>query len=124
MCRILVAEDDAVQLRMRSLALKGAGHDVALVCDPASALRQLHDCDLLIMDLRFLNCDGVGDYREGLALIRRIREAGSQVPVLVLSGWPDDLYGEPEEKMVSRVMMKPVPIRDLLAVIEELVPPR
>jgi len=109
---------------MRSLALRRAGHEVALAFDPPSALQQLHNCDLLIMDLRFLNGAGLPDYREGLALIREIRASGSQVPVLVLSGWPDDLYGEPEEKMVSRVMLKPVPTRDLLATIAALVPPK
>jgi hypothetical protein len=42
--------------------------------------------------------------------------------LVVLSGWPDDLYGTPEEKMVSRVMLKPVPSQALLAAIAELVP--
>ena len=25
---------------------------------------------------------------------------------MVLSGWPDDLYGAPEERMVSRIVVK------------------
>ena len=94
-----------------------------MALEPSGALEQLdRGWDLLIMDLRFLNCAGVADPREGLALIRRIRERGSKIPVVVLSGWPDDLYGRPEERMVSRVMPKPVPTRDLLAAIAELVP--
>lgn len=123
MSRILVADDDAVQLHLHRLVLEAKGHEVALALEPAEVFEQLdRGWDLLIMDLRFLNCAGVPDFREGLALIRRIREMGSEVPVVVLSGWPDDLYGEPEEKMVSRVMVKPVPARDLLAAIAELVP--
>jgi CheY-like chemotaxis protein len=122
MSRILVADDDAVQLDLRRFILEVAGYEVAVARDPVAAFDQLgQGCDLLIMDLRFLNCAGRADAREGLALIRRVRESGSQVPVLVLSGWPDDIYGHPEEKMVSRVMLKPVPSRTLLAEIAELV---
>jgi CheY-like chemotaxis protein len=125
MCRILVADDDAAQLRLRGQALQSAGHEVELVLDPPSVLRQLpNGWDLVIIDLRFMNSAGVDDFHEGLALIRGIREADSRVPVVVLSGWPDDVYGEPEEKMVSRVMMKPVKTRDLLSTVAELVPPK
>jgi pyridoxal 5'-phosphate synthase pdxS subunit len=63
---------------------------------------------------------GKPDSREGMALIRRIRQAGFLVPVVVLSGWPDDLYGEPEEEMVSRIMVKPAGIPVLLETIAEL----
>jgi hypothetical protein len=41
--------------------------------------------------------------------------------VVVLSGWPEELYGEPEEQMVSRVIIKPICSRDLLNLIDELV---
>jgi CheY-like chemotaxis protein len=121
MSRILVADDDWMQLDLRKAVLEAAGHEVSVALEPSGALRQLElGWDLLIMDLRFLNCAGEPDCREGLALIRRIREMGSRVPVVVLSGWPADLYGQPEEKMVSRVMVKPVPTRELLAAIAEL----
>ena len=121
MSRILVADDDVVQLDLRKRVLETAGHAVTVALDPSGALRQLNrGWDLLIMDLRFRNCAGESDSREGLALIRRNREMGSSVPVVVLSGWPEDLYGQPEEKMVSRVMVKPVSTRELLAAIAEL----
>jgi CheY-like chemotaxis protein len=123
MSRILVADDDAVQLRLWKAVLEAAGHEVVLALEPSGAIGQLYlGWDLLIMDLRFLNCAGEPDCREGLALIRQIREMGSEVAVVVLSGWPEDLYGRPEEKMVSRVMVKPVQPRALLAAIAELVP--
>jgi CheY-like chemotaxis protein len=123
MPRILVADDDMVQLDLRRIVLEASGHEVIVALEPSGALDQLYrGCDLVIMDLRFLNCAGVPDSREGLSLIRRIREQGSEVPVVVLSGWPEDLYGKPEEKLVSRVMVKPVAARVLLATIAELVP--
>jgi hypothetical protein len=40
--------------------------------------------------------------------------------VIVISGWPEDLSGTPEERMVSRVMQKPVAIESLLGAIAEL----
>jgi hypothetical protein len=40
--------------------------------------------------------------------------------VIVLSGWPDDLYGQPEEQLVSRILPKPVDGRELLSAIHDL----
>jgi hypothetical protein len=40
--------------------------------------------------------------------------------VIVVSGWPDEIYGQPEEQMVSRVMVKPVMIAELFQTIAEL----
>jgi len=84
--------------------------------DPAGMLRQLAcgEPSLLVMDLRF------PDARVGLAVIRRIREQGCPIPVIVMSGWPEELYGQPEERMVARVLVKPFPMADLLKAIGEL----
>ena len=74
----------------------------------------------MILDLRFPNELGEPDAQEGLALIRRIRDLGCCVPVIVLSGWPDDLYGEPEEQLVSCILLKPVKTREFLDAIRGL----
>jgi CheY-like chemotaxis protein len=120
--RILVADDDLDQLIVRKTLIETAGHEVVVAACPSDALRELERSapGLVIMDLRFPNAAGQPDSREGMALIRRIREAGYRAPVIVLSGWPEDLYGEPEEAMVSRIMVKPVGIPLLLELIEEL----
>ena len=94
-----------------------------MAMDPSGVLRQMEQgYDLLIIDLRFLNRAGIADCREGLNLIRKIRHAECEVPIIVLSGWAADLDGEPELQMVQKVMLKPVPARDLLAAIDQLVP--
>src|SRR5260221_10246474 len=105
MCRILVADDDQLQLDFRKLVLEADGHEVTVALDPHETIRHLQQgaADLVVMDLRFPNSTGKPDAAVGLALIRRIRDVGCLVPVIVLSGWPDDLYGQPEEKMVSRI---------------------
>ena len=78
------------------------------------------DADLVILDLRFPNAQGIPDSREGLALIRRIHDVNGGMPMLVLSGWPEDLDGQPEEKLVRRVMMKPVKPSALNQAIREI----
>jgi CheY-like chemotaxis protein len=123
MPRILVADDDPQQLYLRIMLLEAGGHQVTAALGAAETLGHVEQSapDLIIMDLRFPNATGEPDSREGLALIRRIRESGCRAPVIVLSGWPEDLYGTPEEQMVSRVMVKPVGMAVLLGAIQELV---
>jgi CheY-like chemotaxis protein len=120
--RILVADDDPDQLVVTKALLESLGHEVVVAECPSEALRELERSapGLFLMDLRFPNAAGQPDSREGMALIRRIREAGYRLPVVVLSGWPADLYGEPEEEMVSRILVKPVGIPVLLEMIAEL----
>ena len=117
-----MADDDPDQLVVSKILLEAMGHEVVVAGTPSEALRELERSapTLCMMDLRFPNAAGQPDSREGRALIRRIREAGYRLPVVVLSGWPADLYGEPEEAMVSRIMVKPVGIPELLVTIAEL----
>jgi CheY-like chemotaxis protein len=117
-----VADDDLDQLVVRKTLLEAFGHEVVVAECPFETLQELERSapGVVIMDLRFPNASGQPDSREGMALIRRIREAGYRLPVVVLSGWPEDLYGEPEEEMVSRIMVKPVGIRVLVDTVEEL----
>jgi CheY-like chemotaxis protein len=123
MCRILVADDDAVQLDLHRTVLEIAGHQVDLAISVTGALRCIErgQAELVIMDLRFPNDCGDQDSGQGITLIRRIREINCAVPVIVLSGWPDALYGRPEERMVSCILLKPVKTPTLLKIIRELV---
>jgi CheY-like chemotaxis protein len=120
MSRVLLADDDATQLELQARLLETGGHQVALAFCPAETLRLLPTADVVIMDLRFRNSEGEPDVQEGLSLIRHIRESGCRAPVIVVSGWPEEIHEAPERNMVSRVMIKPVRIAALLAVIREL----
>ena len=122
MSRILVVDDDAVQLDLRKQLLEVAGYQVETALSARQTERRLENApaDLVILDLRFPNALGEPDAQEGLALIRRIRDLGCRVPVIVLSGWPDDLYGEPEERLVSCILIKPVNTREFLDTIRGL----
>jgi len=116
MARILVADDDLEQVTLRKDMLEGDGHrvDIALCVQSTLIQVEMGDADLVIMDLRF------PEIPDGLGLIRRIREMGCSKPVIVLSGWPEDIYDHPEESMVSRVLVKPVPRTELLEAIASL----
>ncbi len=120
MARILVADDDLEQVTLRRDVLEAGGHQVAVALCAQSTLLQAGsgEADLVIMDLRF------PETPDGLALIRGIREMGLRMPVIVLSGWPEDLYDQPEERMVSRIMVKPVPTAELLDAVASLLAAR
>ena len=122
MSRILVVDDDIVQLDLYKQILEIAGYQVEIAFTASETVRRLGNApaDLVIMDLRFPNALGESDPREGMALIRRIRDLGCRAPVIVLSGWPEDLYGQPEEQLVSRILLKPVSTRELLQTIGDL----
>ena len=122
MSRILVVDDDALQLDLHKQILEIAGYQVQVAQSSPGTVRCLEKApaDLVIMDLRFHNDEGVSDPRVGIALIRRIRDLGCRAPVIVLSGWPEDLYGQAEERMVSRILVKPVRTSELLHTIGEL----
>ena len=121
MARILLADDDARQLQLRARLLEAGGHEVSLAGHASEVIPYLATSQVVIIDLRFPNSQGQPDAAEGLKLIRQIRESGCRAPVIVISGWPEDLSGTPEERMVSRVMQKPVAIESLLGAIAELV---
>jgi DNA-binding response OmpR family regulator len=125
MSLILVVDDDAVQLDLRKRLLEIAGYQVVTALGARQTEHHIENAptDLVILDLRFPNALGEPDAREGLALIRRIRDLGCSVPVIVLSGWPEDLYGEPEERLVSRILIKPVHPREFLDTIRDLLSP-
>jgi len=115
MARILVADDDAEQVNLQRMVLEALGHTVETALSAPATLERLARSTphLIVIDLRFPTA---GD---GMALIRGIRRTGYSRPVIVLSGWPDDLYGTPEEKMVSRIVVKGS-VRELLDAIAGL----
>ncbi len=121
MSRVLLADDDATQLELCARLLETGGHQVMLGYCVEEALRLVPGADVVVMDLRFRNADGYPDAQEGLSLIRRIRDSGCRAPLIVMSGWPEELHGSPERDLVSRVMVKPVRIVTLLAAIGDLV---
>ena len=112
MAYILLADDNIEQVTVQGKLLEMMGHEVGVAMSTEETLHALEQRrpDLVILDLNFPKVTN------GLEAIRGIQ---GRAPVIVLSGWPDDLYGTPEERMVSRVVVKGS-TRELLNTIAEL----
>jgi CheY-like chemotaxis protein len=116
-CSVLIVDDDTQQLAIRKLLLEAAGHIVAVADSAPEAVRLLEELrpDLVLMDLR------LPKLADGLSLIRSIGERRLTAKIIVLSGWIEDLCDLPEEKLVSRVLGKPIRHERLLAAINAVV---
>ena len=78
--RLLIAEDDQVLADGLLRSLRSAGYAVDQVSHglEADAALAAHDFDLVILDLGLPQL-------HGLQVLRRLRERGSKVPVLILT---------------------------------------
>jgi len=117
MCRLLVADDDVQQLRIRKLLLEAAGHEVAVADNAPETCRLLVELRpyVLVMDLR------LPKLKDGLSLIHCVDEQRLAVKIIVLSGWTEQLYGLPEEKLVCCILGKPIRNEHLLEAINAAV---
>jgi len=82
--RVLVVEDEAVIREALCHVLTGAGYDATGVSDGEAAVRLLgsEDVDLVITDIRLPGLDGLG-------VARHVRTSCEDVPVIILTGYPD-----------------------------------
>lgn len=82
--RLLLVDDDPLTLDTMRLTLRAAGVNADVVvagCGrEAMALGRCHDFDLLIVDLRLPDVDG-------LDVVEALGEEGRGVPFLVTAGW-------------------------------------
>ena len=80
--RILVVDDEQKMRRLLEMALRGMGHEVVQARDGEEALEQFENqaFDLVLTDMRMPRMDG-------LAFLRRLREQGRDVPVVVLTAY-------------------------------------
>jgi len=79
--RILLVEDDTIVARGVSLALKAASMivDTSDTGEEALELARLYDYDIIVLDLMLPDM-------EGYEVVRRLRAARIETPVLILSG--------------------------------------
>jgi CheY-like chemotaxis protein len=121
MATILVIDDDESVRRLILRILKSTGHIVLEAQDGNEAIAMLkkHDADLIITDL-------VMPKKEGIATMREVHERSPGTKVIAISG------GGTSRNMtfldVARAMgadaalAKPFTSRDLLEVVERLLP--
>lgn len=119
---ILLAEDNPVnQLVVRGI-LEKRGHDVAVVADGNEAVRaaQTAQFDIILMDVQMPEMDGLN----ATAAIRAFEEPlGRHTPIIALTARA--MKGDREcclKAGMENYLSKPIQPRELLAMIEALVP--
>ncbi len=116
MARILIVEDDADQLEIRSLLLEHAGHEVLRAGSVDQALERLDRApDAAVIDLSLPRPE------DGRFLIREINQRAPTVAMVVLTGRAEALEGQPERPLVHTLLQKPSPTRHLLETIARIV---
>jgi two-component system, OmpR family, response regulator len=115
--RVLVVEDEAFLARQLSAALRRAGYAVDHAADGERADLLGHDerYDAVVLDLGLPKVDG-------LTLLRRWREAGQAMPVLVLTArgsWHEKVQGI--DGGADDYMAKPFRMEELLARLRALI---
>ena len=113
--RILVADDDTSVRMLIELALRRAGHDVALAVDAAGALEIASD-DTQSIDLLLTDYTMPG--RSGVELAADVRAMRPDIAVVLMSGWRLDepVGGVPVQPVV--LLEKPFDLTALAGAVE------
>jgi PAS domain S-box-containing protein len=111
---VTVDDDDAVRAAIQHL-LEADGHHVMAVSDADHALAEFQSehYDLVILDLGMPHLDG-------LSLARQLKERSPSTPIILLTGWGDQLR-EDKPREVDMVLAKPVRRAVLRAALNQLV---
>lgn len=115
--RVLVVDDEPVTARSYARALTAAGYQVAVAHDgrEAAALANGAAFDVIVSDIAMPDMDG-------LALLRTIRQADLDVPMIFMTGSPAlESAVQAIEYGAFRYLLKPVAPAALLEVVERAV---
>jgi DNA-binding NtrC family response regulator len=114
--RILLIDDDQLQLRVREAVLRDAGMEVYVATTAESALALLKSqvgnrIGLVVTDHIMPGCSGA-------IFVRALRDVKPDIPVMVISGMPE---AEDEYQGMDVVFRaKPLPPPQLIALTREL----
>jgi DNA-binding response OmpR family regulator len=110
--KLLLVDDDADQLSLRSLTLAKAGYQISAAHDVLGALRMAEDerPDVAVVDLR------LPTQQAGLHLIRSLKVLNSAMRLIVLTGSDTKRFETlPERALVEAVFLKGNASRQLVA---------
>ncbi len=115
--RILLIEDDSATAQSIQLMLKSEGYicDTTDLGEDGLEIGKLYDYDIMVLDLMLPDIDGY-------EVVRRLREARVETPILILSG-----LNEPDNKIkglgigADDYLTKPFDKRELIARVQAIV---
>lgn len=109
---VLIVEDDDQVRALVTTILKKLDFKIVQATNAWQALAALQKpVDLVILDVRMPYDITGGD------LIATLKDLGSEVPVIVFSGWTKDLYDE-LPSFVKAVVDKPVLVEKFIATVQ------
>jgi DNA-binding response OmpR family regulator len=121
MARILVADDSETILLLLRTRLEMEGYEVITAADGAEASEELWGAgpgevpDLVLLDAMMPR-------KSGLDVLREVREAGSEIPVLIVSAHGEAAaQAKAPEAGASGYLEKPIDFNELLGRVAELI---
>jgi two-component system response regulator MprA len=122
MTRVLIADDSETILLLLRTRLEMEGYEVSTAADGEQASAALaagggEGPDLILLDAMM-------PHKSGLEVLRELREAGDETPVLIVSAHrEEEKQGEAGELGAAGFIGKPIDFDDLLGRIRTLVGP-
>lgn len=117
MAKLLLIDDNPVQLKIRETVLRDAGFDVAIATTAASALALVRS-ETDSGSVGAIVTDHVMPGASGADFVRELRKINSDVPVIVVSGMAEaeDEY----EGLNVSFRQKPCPPPELIALVKSV----
>jgi DNA-binding response OmpR family regulator len=110
--QVLLVDDNVLQLRIREAVLRNAGFQVSIATSAEGALATLR----IIRDrIGVIVTDHVMPGCPGPEFVRKIRDEGDWIPVIVLSGLPEAMPEYDGLEVIFRV--KPFPPPELIELV-------
>jgi two-component system cell cycle response regulator DivK len=118
MATVLVVEDNPANMKLTSVLLRRAGHEVLAAVDAETGLRLAHDeqPDLILMDIQLPGMDGLA----ATAILKR-DAATEAIPVIALSALA--MKADKERSQTAgcdAYIVKPLRYKELYAVMAHL----
>jgi two-component system response regulator AtoC len=114
--KLLVVEDELAFRQILKTELVNEGHEVVAVGTGAEALAELadKDFDVIVADLRLPDTDGID-------IVRRTRESGNEIPVLVMTAYASVQTAVTALKAgATDYLIKPVRVPDMLRRVQQI----
>jgi DNA-binding NtrC family response regulator len=116
--QILVIDDDAIIIKscIRILESEGFGVSTSRNADEAPEIIRKGNFDLLLIDVKMPK-------RDGLSLVKEIRQDFPKLPIIVMSGYPTtETIADVVKSGATQFIAKPFKPDELIKLIRQILP--